>query len=64
MSKISSGVNNSQYGKPRTEEQKQRIKDAWKNKPKIQCPYCDVSSTNPTPMKKHHFDNCKHKPKE
>lgn len=55
------GSKNSQYGKPKSEQHLEKLKMTWATKPIIKCPHCDVSSINPTPMKKHHFDNCKNK---
>jgi len=58
-----SGANNFMYGKHHTNEAKEKVSKSWKNKPQIQCPYCEMSSKQPSCMKRWHFDNCKHKPK-
>ena len=43
--------------KPKTEDHKNKLRGP---KPKISCPHCDKSGA-PSPMKRFHYDNCKHK---
>lgn len=43
-----------------SEEQKRKISETLKNKPKINCPYCEATGAEHT-MKRWHFDNCKYK---
>lgn len=72
------GKNNPMYGQKRPEaaikigfgannianrpEVRDKLKQAWINKPLIQCPYCEISSKNKGNMTRHHFNNCKYKP--
>lgn len=40
-------------------ETKNKMKDAWVNKPVVVCPHCDITSKNLGNMTRYHFDNCK-----
>jgi len=55
--KKQSGINHPMYGKPRSEETKNKMRI------KVVCPYCNkVGGLNG--MKTHHFENCKYKKNE
>lgn len=43
-------------------EVKEKLKNAWKDKPMIECPHCDVKSKNKGNMTRHHFEYCKKNP--
>jgi hypothetical protein len=49
-------------GKNHTEESKQKIKNIIANRPKLICPYCNLTG-HYSSMKRWHFENCKHKSK-
>lgn len=42
-----------------SEESREKLKLAWKNKPILTCPYCGKQSKNKGNMNRYHFDNCK-----
>jgi len=52
-------------GVPKTEEQKRKMsiaaKARWDNAPILKCPHCNKESKQGGAMKRHHFDNCKHR---
>jgi len=50
-----------QSGKIRTEEHKQKLSEAAKNRPRITCPHCTKSAA-PQNFKKWHGDNCSSNP--
>lgn len=47
-------------GATRSEETKERMREAAKNRPKIQCPHCGMQGQT-SQMKRWHFENCKQK---
>lgn len=47
-----------------SEEEKQKLKDSWKNRPIITCPHCSKQSIHASNMRRYHFDNCKSKHQE
>jgi group I intron endonuclease len=51
-------------GKTHTEESKKKMSEYVRNRSVLECPYCNIQCNIISVMKKHHFDNCKHKPKE
>lgn len=55
------GKLNSQYGKPRSNETKAKMRQALKNKPMLKCLHCDFTSNNKGIMNRWHNDKCKHK---
>jgi hypothetical protein len=48
------------YGKSRSDEMKERIRNGCINKKKLKCPYCE-KETDPGNAKQWHFDKCKYK---
>lgn len=46
-------------GKHHTDETKSKIKQAFADKPFIECPHCLMTSKSPSNMKRYHFDMCK-----
>lgn len=48
-------------GKKMTEEQKIKMSQKAKQRPKITCPHCGLSCNVRTTMNRYHFDNCKQK---
>ena len=53
------GERNSQYGKKKSDKEKDRIKETLKNKPLMKCLYCDFSSNNIGIINRWHNTNCK-----
>lgn len=41
------------------DESRQKLKDAWKRRPIVQCPHCGLQSINANNMNRYHFDKCK-----
>ena len=62
LSESKTGENNPNYGKHRSEKTKERISKTklGVKQPIVKCPYCDKEGGQ-SPMKQHHFDNCKYK---
>jgi hypothetical protein len=56
-----SGERNSQYGKPKSEEQIMKMKETLSKKAPIKCPHCSKESNNEGVMYRWHFDKCKQK---
>lgn len=54
-----SGDKNSQYGIPRNEETKNKMRETIKNKPNIKCIFCDFESNNLGIISRWHNENCK-----
>lgn len=44
-----------------TEERKLKKQEEFEKRPLLYCPYCDIVSKQIGTMRKHHFENCKHK---
>jgi len=42
-----------------TEDHKEKLKEAWQNKPMIECPHCDMISNHKGNMLRYHMDKCK-----
>jgi hypothetical protein len=66
---VASKISESLKGKPKSEEHKNKLRKPKSqehidklrgSKPKIECPHCGKLGA-PSPMKRFHFDNCKHK---
>jgi hypothetical protein len=55
------GERNSQFGKPRTEETKEKVRLALSLQPILECIHCGKKSNNKGMMNQHHFDKCKYK---
>jgi hypothetical protein len=55
------GPKNSQFGKVRSKESKEKLKLFLKNRPILTCPHCGIENKNKGAMVRHHFDNCKHR---
>ncbi len=53
-------ISESNKGKKHTEESKKHLSEIAKNRPLLQCPYCDNKSTAGN-AKRWHFENCKFK---
>jgi hypothetical protein len=47
-----------------TEDQKEKLKRSWDNRPIISCIHCGKQSIHVGNMKRYHFENCKIKQKE
>lgn len=58
------GSNHPSYGKPLSNEHKEKLRNAFlgKSKPLVICPHCGKEGGGGS-MIRHHFDNCKHKGK-
>lgn len=44
-----------------SEDEKQKLKDSWKNRELLKCPYCPMESIHASNMRRYHFDKCKFK---
>ncbi len=53
------GSNNPQFGKPVSEERKEKIRQALLRKEYIVCPHCGHKNNSPGAMKRWHLENCK-----
>lgn len=49
------------YSSRKGKDTLKKMSETIKNKPKIKCPHCDVSSNVMSNMKRWHFENCKNK---
>jgi hypothetical protein len=56
-----SGEKNSQYGKPRSSDTREKIKLSLKSRPDIRCIHCAFQSNNMGILNRWHNDNCKYK---
>ena len=55
-----SGEKNHMFGKTHSITAREKIRNAMKNAPRIECPYCNKSGDSAN-MKRWHFNNCKQK---
>ena len=53
------GDKNGMFGKARTEEDKEKIRNTLATKPAIICPHCNYINNSAGAMKRWHLDNCK-----
>jgi group I intron endonuclease len=60
LSEIATGVNNPYYGKKHSAEALEKMRNAHKNRPLIDCPHCNKQGILSN-MKRWHLDNCKEK---
>jgi hypothetical protein len=61
INKSNAGERNSQFGKSKSEETKNKIRLSLSLKPILECNYCNKKSNNKGAMNQHHFENCKYK---
>jgi ssDNA-binding Zn-finger/Zn-ribbon topoisomerase 1 len=51
-------------GVPKSKEQIEKFKEAYKQLPMIVCPHCGFEGRNKGNMNRYHFDNCPNNPKK
>jgi hypothetical protein len=61
MKSLQAGEKNSQYGIPRSEETKNKMRESLKNKPIVKCSFCNFESNNLGIISRWHNENCKQK---
>lgn len=54
-------TNNPMHGKNHSNKTKMKMKNKWKEREELICPYCNIKSNNKGNMNRWHFDNCKGK---
>lgn len=55
-------ISKANTGKKRTDEQRQTLRDQWKQRKPVVCPHCNLESVHASNMRRYHFDNCKLNP--